>query len=132
MVLISVRDREAARRLLPKIMEGLGVGAANLIGTTVKHDDTEMVDFAGAFAYAFVDDFLVISTTPTVKHVIDSHINHQTLASNSAFRDFTRWQPREIVGQIYVSPALMESYHKGRARSFANHRRRNARISAAS
>ncbi|MCU1268034.1 MAG: hypothetical protein JWM21_4352 [Acidobacteria bacterium] len=112
MVLISVRDREAARRLIPKIMEGLGVGAASLIGAAVKRDDTEMVDFAGAFAYAFVDDFLIISTTPTVKHVIDSHINHQTLASNAAFRDFTRWQPREIVGQIYISPALMEGYQK--------------------
>ena len=112
MVLISVRDREAARRLMPKILAGLGVGAANLIGTTVKRDDTEMVDFAGAFAYGFVGDFLVISTTATVRHVIDSHINHQTLASNSAFRNFTRWQPREIVGQIYVSPALMESYQE--------------------
>lgn len=112
LVLISVKDREAARRLMPKILEGLGVGAANLIGTTVKRDDTEMVDFAGAFAYAFVGDFLVISTTPTVKHVIDSHLNHQTLAANTAFRNFTRWQPREIVGQIYVSPALMESYQK--------------------
>lgn len=112
MVLIAVRDREGAKRLIPKIMEGLGIGAANLIGTPSKRDDTEMVDFAGAFAYAFVGDFLVISTTPTIKHVIDSHINHQTLASNSAYRDFTRWQPREIVGQVYVSPALMDSFTK--------------------
>jgi hypothetical protein len=112
MILISVRDREGARRLLPKIMEGLGVGAANLIGTTVKRDGTEMVDFAGAFAYAFVGDFLVISTTPTVRHTIESHLTHQTLAANGAFRNFTRWQPREIVGQIYVSPALMESFTK--------------------
>jgi hypothetical protein len=112
MVLIAVRDREGAKRLIPKIMEGLGIGAANLFGTPVKRDDTEMVDFAGAFAYAFVGDFLVISTTPTIKHVIDSHINHQTLASNSAYRDFTRWQPREIVGQVYVSPALMDSFTK--------------------
>jgi hypothetical protein len=112
MVLISVRDREGARRLMPKVLEGFGVGAANLIGTTVKRDNTEMVDFAGAFAYAFVGDFVVISTTATVRHVIDSYLNHQTLASNSAFRDFTRWQPREIVGQIYISPALMESYQK--------------------
>jgi hypothetical protein len=112
MVLISIRDREATRRLVPKIMDALGVGIASLIGTTVKREDTEMVDFAGAFAYAFVGDFMVISTTPTVKHVIDSYLNHQTLSSNSAFRDFTRWQAREIVGQIYVSPALMEGFTK--------------------
>ncbi|MDQ2856079.1 MAG: hypothetical protein M3R68_07100 [Acidobacteriota bacterium] len=112
MVLISVKDREATRRLIPKIMDALGVGIASLIGTTVKREDTEMVDFAGAFAYAFVGDFLVISTTPTVKHVIDSYVNHQTLSSNSAYRDFTRWQAREIVGQVYVSPALMEGFTK--------------------
>lgn len=111
-VLISIRDREAARRLMPKILDGLGVGIANMIGTPVKRDDTEMVDFAGAFAYGFVGDFLVISTTPTVRHIIDSYLNHQTLASNSAFRSFTRWQPGGIVGQVYVSPALMNGMQK--------------------
>ena len=112
MLLVSVRDREAARRLMPRVLEGLGIGAANLIGTSVKREDTEMVDFVGAFAYAFVGDFLIISTTATVRHVIDSHINHRTLAANSAFRNFTSWQPRELVGQIYVSPALMEGFQK--------------------
>jgi len=112
MVLIAVRDREAARRLVPKVLDGLGIGAANMIGAPVKVGDSEMVDFAGAFAYAFIDDFLVISTTPTVRRVMESHTNHQTLAANSAFRDYTRWQPRDLVGQIYVSPELMASYTK--------------------
>ena len=111
-LLVSIRDRETARRLMPMVLDGLGIGMAKLIATPVKRDDTEMVDFGGAFAYAFVDDFLVISTTAAVRHLIDSHINHQTLASNNAFRNFTRWQGREMVGQIYVSPALMESYQK--------------------
>lgn len=112
-VLLSIRDREAARRLMPKVLDGLGVGLANMLGTSVKRDDTEMVDFAGAFAYGFVGDYLVISTTPTVRHIIDSFLSHQTLASNSAYRNFTRWQPSGIVGQIYVSPAMMEQMQKG-------------------
>jgi hypothetical protein len=111
-VLISVRDREAAKRLVPKILDGLGFGVANMFASPVRRDDTEMFDFAGAFAYAFVGDFLVISTTPTVKHIIDSHLSHQTLSSNSAFRNQTRWQPTGITGQVYISPALMDSYTK--------------------
>jgi len=88
------------------------MGEANLIAQSQRRDDTELVNFADAFAYAFVGDFVVISTTPAVRHVIDSYLNHQTLSSNSSFRNFTRWQPRDMLGQIYVSPALMESYQK--------------------
>jgi hypothetical protein len=111
-MLISVRDREAARKLMPMVLNGLGIGEANLIAQTERRDDTEMVNFAGAFAYAFVGDFVVISTTPTVKHVIDCYLNHQTLSSNGSFRNFTHWQPREMIGQIYISPVMMESYQK--------------------
>jgi hypothetical protein len=88
------------------------MGVANMIATPVRRDDTEMFDFAGAFAYAFVGDFLVISTTPTVKHIVDSYLTHQTLSSNSAFRNQTRWQPSGVTGQVYISPALMNSYTK--------------------
>ena len=111
-VLIAVKDREAARRLMPKVLDGLGVGVANMIANPVRREDTEMIDFAGAFAYAFVGDFVVISTTPTVRHLIDSYLNHQTLSSNPAYRNYTRWQPSGLVGQVYVSPALMEEYQK--------------------
>jgi len=111
-VLISVRDREAARRLVPKILDGLGIGMAKMLGTSIKRDDTEMTDFAGTFAYAFVGDFFVVSTSPTVRHIVDSYLNHQTLSSNSAYRNFTRWQPSGVVGQLYVSPALMETMQK--------------------
>lgn len=112
MILVAVKDREAARRLMPRVLDGLGVGEANMVGRPERREDTEMVDFAGAFAYAFVGDFVVISTTPTVRHVVDSYVNHATLSSNNSFRNFSRWEPREALGQIYVSPALMDSYQK--------------------
>jgi|GEM_PF-401420 len=112
MLLISITDREAARRLMPRVLDGLGIGEANLVAQSERHEDTELVNFAGAFAYAFVGDFMIISTTPSIRHVIDRYLNHQTLSSNSAFRNFTRWQPRDMIGQIYVSPALMETYQK--------------------
>lgn len=109
-LLISIKDRDAARRLLPHVFEGFGIGAANLIAQTEKRGDTELVNYAGVFAYAFVGDFLVISEAATVRRVIDANVNNQTLSSNSAFRNFRRWQPRQILGEVYVSPALMEGY----------------------
>jgi hypothetical protein len=112
MLLLAVRDREAARRLMPRILDGLGMGEVNLIAQVEKRGDSEMVNYAGVFAYAFVGDFVVISEAGTVRRVIDASINHQTLSSNSAFRNSRRWEPNRTLGQIYLSPALMESYHE--------------------
>ncbi|HLR05973.1 MAG TPA: hypothetical protein VK117_09185 [Pyrinomonadaceae bacterium] len=109
-LLISIKDREAARPLLPRIFDGLGIGEANLIAQTEKRGDTELVNYGGVFAYAFVGDFLVISEAAAVRRVIEANVNHQTLSSNSAFRNFRRWQPRQILGEVYVSPALMQGY----------------------
>ena len=109
-LLISIKDRDAARPLLPRVFDGLGIGEANLIAQREKRGDTELVNYAGVFAYAFVGDFLVISEAAAVRRVIEANLNNQTLSSNSAFRNFRRWQPRQILGEVYVSPALMEGY----------------------
>src|SRR5258706_877864 len=113
MVLIAVRDREAARRVMPRILDGLGIGEANLIAQVEKREDTEMVNYAAMFAYALVGIFVVISEAATVRRVIDANVNHQTLSSNSTFRNSRRWEPSRTLGQIYVSPALMEGYQDG-------------------
>jgi hypothetical protein len=110
-ILISVKDKEAAHRLIPKIIDGLGFKGAGMLAQTTKRDDTEIVSYAGMFSYAFVGNFLVLSLdSATTSKVVDSYLNHQTLSSDSHFRNFTRWQPRQVLGQIYVSPSLMESY----------------------
>jgi len=112
MLLIAVKDRDAARRLMPHVLDGLGMGEANMIAQVEKHDDAEIVNYAGMFAYAFVGNFLIISEAATVRHAVNAWSNRQTLASNNAFRNFTRWQSRQTLGQIYVSPALMDSYRE--------------------
>ena len=112
MLLIAVKDRDGARRLMPHVLDGLGMGEANMIAQVEKHDDAEIVNYAGLFAYAFVGNFLVISEAATVRHVVEAWSNHQTLGSNITFRNFTRWQARQTLGQIYVSPALMDSYRE--------------------
>jgi hypothetical protein len=110
-LLIAVKDREAARRLMPHVLEGLGMGEANLLAQTEKREDVEIVNYAGFFAYAFVGNFLVISETGSVRRAVDAYLNHQTLASNSVFRNSRRWEPRQNLGEIYLSPAMMEGYH---------------------
>ena len=111
-LLIAIKDRDAARPLLPRVFDGLGFGEANLIAQVEKRDDAELVNYGGVFAYAFVGDFLVISEAAAVRRVIKANADHRTLSSNSAFRNFRRWQPRQILGEVYVSPAMMEGYQE--------------------
>ncbi|HKG45269.1 MAG TPA: DUF3352 domain-containing protein [Pyrinomonadaceae bacterium] len=108
---IAVKDKEAVRALMPKIIENLGFKGAGSLAQTERREDTEIISFANAFSYAFVGNFLVLSGEPaTIRHIVDSYLKHETLASDGHFRNSTRWQPKPQQGQIYLSPALMESY----------------------
>ena len=112
-VLISLRDREGMRTFLPKLIDSLGFKGASALAQTERREDTEFVSYANMFAYAFIGNFLVIS--PDVKltrHIVDSYLKKQTLSGEAHFKNYTRWQPRQVQGQIYISPSLMESYRK--------------------
>lgn len=111
-VLIGVKDRETMRRLMPKVLVGLGLGEANLLARSEKRGDAEIVNYAGMFAYGFVGDFLVISDSAGVRRVVDANEGHQTLSANTVYRNSKRWEPGRTLGQVYVSPALMEAYHE--------------------
>ena len=94
-IAIAVRDRDGVRALLPKVIGSFGLKGASLWAQTEKRGDTDIVSFAGTFSYAFMGNFLVLSTAPKdIRRVVDSYLNHDTLASDSHFRNFTRWQPR--------------------------------------
>jgi hypothetical protein len=108
---ISLRDREGMRALLPKIVEAVGFKGASALAQTERKEDTEIVSYANAFSYAFVGNFLLFSgDVATTRHVVDSYLKHETLSADMKFKNYTRWQPRQLQGQVYVSPALMESY----------------------
>ncbi len=108
---ISVKDRERVRALMPKIIEALGFKGATQFAATERREDTELVSYVNLFAYAFVGNFLVLSSdAETVRHVVDSYLKNETLASDIHFKTYTRWQPRQVHGQFYISPSLMESY----------------------
>src|SRR6185369_13333979 len=110
-VAISVKDKERLRVLMPKIIEAVGFKGANQFAATERREDTELISYANVFAYAFVGNFLVLSSdVATVRNVVDSYLKNETLASDVQFRAYTRWQPRQLHGQFYISPAIMESY----------------------
>ena len=112
-ILISLRDKEGMRVLLPKIIESLAFKGANSFAQTERREDTELVTYANILAYAFIGDFLVISPdAATTRHIVDSYLKGETLAGEPHFKNYTRWQPRQLQGQIYISPALMEGYRK--------------------
>ncbi|MEO8436203.1 MAG: hypothetical protein ABI596_14980 [Pyrinomonadaceae bacterium] len=111
-ILISVKDRDAVKALIPKLLDAMGMKALSLIAQTEKRGDTETVTYAGLISYAFVGNFLVLSPeVAEVRHVVDSYVDHETIGSNSAFRTFTRWQPREVQGLAYVAPSVMAAYN---------------------
>ncbi len=108
---IEVRDKERLRALMPKLIESFGFKGANSFAQTEQREDTELVSYANLFAYAFVGDFLVISTdAATTRKIVDSYLKHETLAGDIHFKNYTRWQSRQLYGQVYISPSLMESF----------------------
>jgi hypothetical protein len=110
-IAISLKDRDGMRALMPKLVESLGFKGASALAQTERREDTELISYVNLFSYAFVGNFLVLSSDPaTVRHVVDSYLKHETLATENQFRNYTRWQPRPLQGQLYISPALMESY----------------------
>ncbi len=110
-VLVSLKDKEGMRTLLPKIIEAAAFKGANSLAQTERREDTELVSYANLLAYAFIGNYLVISPdAATTRHVVDSYLNHQTLSSDPHFKNVTRWQPRMVQAQVYLSSALMESY----------------------
>jgi len=110
-IAISLRDKEGMRAFMPKLVDALGFKGASGFAKTEKREDVEIVSYANILSYAFIGNFLVLSPDPkNVNHVVDSYLKHETLSSDINFKNFTRWQPRQLQGQVYVSPALMESY----------------------
>jgi hypothetical protein len=112
LLVIAVKDHDAAARLMPQVLNGLGIGQANMLAQRERRGDAEIVSYAGMFAYAFVGDFLAVSDAATVRQCADAYTNHQTLSANNAYRNASRWETRQNLGQIYISPALMETYQQ--------------------
>jgi hypothetical protein len=110
-IAIAVKDKEGLRALMPKLLDNFGFKGASSLMQTERREDTELVSFGNVFAYAFVGNFIVISTeAASTRYVVDSYLKHETLSSDIQFKNSTRWQPRPLHGQVYISPVLMEGF----------------------
>ena len=110
-IAISIKDREAFKKLVPKMFEAMGMKGAAMLGHSEKRGDAEIVSYANVFSYAFIGDFLVFSPDAALtRWAVDSYVNNNTLSSNSKFRGATRWQGRQVQGQVYVNADLVESF----------------------
>ena len=110
-VAISLKDKEGMRALLPKVIENVAFKGASALAQTERREDTELVSYVNVVAYAFIGNFLVIAPdVAAVRHVVDSYLKHETLSGEPHFKNYTRWQPRQVQAQLYISPSLMESY----------------------
>lgn len=110
-IVISLRDREGMRRLMPRILEGFAGKAVAALAQSEKREDTEIVSIANVFAYAFVGNFLVFGVdAATTRQVVDSYLKGETLAANPQFKNYTRWQPRQVQAHGYLSSAFADSY----------------------
>lgn len=108
---LSVKDKEGMKLLIPKLIEGLGIKGASALAQVERRDDTELVSYAGVFAYAFVGNFVVFSPeVDVVRHTVDQYLKHETLATDPMFKESIRWQPRQLQAQAYLSPVLTKSF----------------------
>lgn len=112
LIAVAIKDKEAVKRLIPKLIEAFGFKGADLLAQTEKREDTEITSFANVMSYGFIGDFMIFSPDAAVtRQAIDSYLSHQTLSSDGHFRNSTRWQPRQVQGQVYVAPSLIDLYY---------------------
>ncbi len=110
-IAIAVRDKDAVRSLIPRMIESLGFKGANLLAQTERKDDTEIISYAGMMSYAFVGDFLIFSpNTETTKRAVASYLTGETLAGSSHFRNANRWQSQQTLAQVYMAPAMAQTF----------------------
>jgi hypothetical protein len=110
-LILTLQNRDAAQRMLPKVLEIFGMKAVGT-GSTERVNDIEITNYS-AFAMAFVDDFLVISqNNDGVRRIIEARDKQQILASSNVYRNSVIWQPQQRIAQIYLSQEMVDAFFK--------------------
>jgi hypothetical protein len=108
-VVVSLSDKKALQELLPRALEAAGIKGVSEAQLIEKRGDVEVLTFTQASA-AFIGNFLVMSDAPTMRWVIDAYNKGETLAGSDEYRRASGWQPRQLLGQVYVSNALFKDH----------------------
>lgn len=108
-VAIALNNPETMRRILPGLMLALGMRSPAAPGSVEKRAGYEINN--GAVSYAILNNYAVFAEdVRALRYTVDRFAESQTLLTNSRFRDRTDWQPRQKLGQLYISPAMMENW----------------------
>jgi hypothetical protein len=106
-VIVSLADKKAMQEVLPRALEAVGIKGVSEQQLLEKRGDVEILTFTQASA-AFIGNFLVMSDPQTMRWVIDAYNKRETLANSDEFRRAAGWQQRQLLGQVYVSNALLK------------------------
>ncbi len=106
--IIALNDKQAFKALLPRALASVGLNGVSEQQLFEKRGAVELLTFAQG-AVALIDRYLVIAPdAATMQQVTEAYNNHTTLATTDAYRNAARWQQRQVLGQVYVSSALLQ------------------------
>ncbi|MFL6210873.1 MAG: DUF3352 domain-containing protein [Pyrinomonadaceae bacterium] len=107
--IIALNDKRALQNLLPRALDSVGLKGVSTQQLLEKRGDVELLTLSQG-SVAFIDRFLVIAPdAATMRHIADAYNNRETLANSAEFRNAQGWQPRQVLGQIYVSSGLLKN-----------------------
>ncbi|HYO62851.1 MAG TPA: hypothetical protein VER08_04260, partial [Pyrinomonadaceae bacterium] len=107
-VIIPVRDKAKLEGIFPRVLRAFSFVRPKESPPVLKQGGTEVFTF-GSLSFAFVGNNLVAAPdAESVRSVIAAHTDGQTLVGVPDFRAATRWQPRQVIGQLYVSGNLLK------------------------
>jgi hypothetical protein len=93
---------------LRSALTAIGVAGVDEQQLLQRQGQAELVTFAQG-SVAFIDNFLVVAfDAASMKRVVDAYNDGRTLGRSRLYRDPADWQPRQMVGQAYVSSALLK------------------------
>ncbi|HEV2706437.1 MAG TPA: DUF3352 domain-containing protein [Pyrinomonadaceae bacterium] len=105
-LIASLSNPDAMRKMLPRL---LAAGSISMSNTVEKRAGFE-INTSSGISYAFVNNYLVLAyETSALRHFADT-VQQQGLISNQNFRAATTWQPRQKIGQVYISPTMIETF----------------------
>jgi hypothetical protein len=106
-VVVALNDRESLQKLLPRILNSIGLVGATEQSIVEKQGQVEVLTFSNG-TLAFIDRFLVgAPDAATMRRVAEAYNSGETLANSAGYRDSTRWQSRQAIGQVYASNAML-------------------------
>ncbi|HEV2801407.1 MAG TPA: hypothetical protein VGW12_12960 [Pyrinomonadaceae bacterium] len=107
-VVVALNDKESLQKLLPRVLSAFGFTGATEQSILERHGQVEVLTFSNG-TLAFIDRFLVgTPDAATMRRVTEAYNRGETLANSERFREPTRWQSRDSVGQLYVANALLK------------------------